>query len=450
LLDRHLARSSEEGPRAAWSFVHGMLRESLELRARESGRAVSHHRACAEMLRGLRGVGVSERLGRHLLEAGDRESALAPLLEGARQRFDAGEFALSSAVLAERDAAMRRLGIAESDARWAEGWVLRSMIDIERGEVDEAARWGARAEESARKHGWRAVLAPALLARSRASRRAGDLAGANDQAREAIACYSALEDPRGVPRALHTLGVVCLMRGELDAARESQERALEMYRRIGDEAGEADCMHESAILHQQLGDMTTAVSLSQRAGALYEKLGMRGGLANALVSQGEFAREQRDFGIAEDFYRRALAIQEALGSANAVISRLNLGLALEGRGHHAEASAVFLEALPVLEKSGWRTMIACVHAELLVCSAHARDWVSWDAHQAAVAHSCAETKIVDLDLANASSKAGALALESGETSRARAAYGLALSQFRALGRPDDEAVIEQLLRTLDR
>ena len=47
-------RYLEEGTRpdvpVPWAFVHGILRESLERRARDAGRWVSHHQACAEML----------------------------------------------------------------------------------------------------------------------------------------------------------------------------------------------------------------------------------------------------------------------------------------------------------------------------------------------------------------------------------------------------------------
>ncbi|HKV13164.1 MAG TPA: protein kinase, partial [Thermoanaerobaculia bacterium] len=46
LVASRLALRAEDG----WSFVHAMLRESLERMAREAGRLPAHHRACAAML----------------------------------------------------------------------------------------------------------------------------------------------------------------------------------------------------------------------------------------------------------------------------------------------------------------------------------------------------------------------------------------------------------------
>ena len=49
MFEYRLARSPQ-GPGFAWSFVHGMLREALVIRAKESGRIVDHHLVCAKLL----------------------------------------------------------------------------------------------------------------------------------------------------------------------------------------------------------------------------------------------------------------------------------------------------------------------------------------------------------------------------------------------------------------
>ncbi len=74
---------------AGWSFAHNMLRESLARTSREAGVWRLHNRACARMLSSRHADSpalIADRLGRYLLEAGETQEALVPLMVGAQHR----------------------------------------------------------------------------------------------------------------------------------------------------------------------------------------------------------------------------------------------------------------------------------------------------------------------------------------------------------------------------
>lgn len=80
LLVARLAEESEEG--FAWS--HRMVPEVLVGHARDAGRIVEHHRACAAHLRVRSAPADAYALGTHLLASGEVEAALEPLIDGMR------------------------------------------------------------------------------------------------------------------------------------------------------------------------------------------------------------------------------------------------------------------------------------------------------------------------------------------------------------------------------
>src|SRR6185295_13701030 len=173
LVASRLALRTEEG----WSFVHAMLRESVERMSREAGRFAAHNRACAAMLaqRAAAGErGVAERLGRHLLLAGERAAALEPLLAGARERRGTSDYPAAQALIAEREEALRELGVAADDPHWGEGWLVRARIQLHQGQLEEVFRWAERAEAGS-SESWTPIRAEALRLLGDAARRRGDL-----------------------------------------------------------------------------------------------------------------------------------------------------------------------------------------------------------------------------------------------------------------------------------
>ncbi len=207
LLRGRLALHTEEG----WSFVHAMLRESVERMARDAGRLASHHRACAAMLRELRTSerGIAERLGRHLLLAGEREAALEPLLAGARERRETSDYPEALSLLAERETALEELDAPAADPRRGQGWVLRARIHLHQGELAEVFHWAERAE-AAGGEDWGSILSEALRLQGDAARRRGDL----DRAAHLYErCIALPENPHGAAASFWGLADVARQRG---------------------------------------------------------------------------------------------------------------------------------------------------------------------------------------------------------------------------------------------
>lgn len=129
---------------SSFQFSHPMLRETLERRARDSGRWPRHNAACAAMIElelDTRRGPVAERLGRHLLEACEHRSALHPLATAARYRLGRGELDLADALIDQYDAATRAIPPAKRQSGGhlsIEG--LRGALTRER----DAARTGSQ------------------------------------------------------------------------------------------------------------------------------------------------------------------------------------------------------------------------------------------------------------------------------------------------------------------
>jgi hypothetical protein len=85
---------------------------------------------------------------------------------------------------------------------------------------------------------------------------------------------------------------------------------------------------------------------------------------------------------------------------------------------------------------------------MLPCDAARRDFASWDAHLDAAIEILKTSDGNDPDLAWAANVAGDLALDAGEHERARAVYEVALAQYRALGRAEETARLEQRIASL--
>ena len=89
------------------------------------------------------------------------------------------------------------------------------------------------------------------------------------------------------------------------------------------------------------------------------------------------------------------------------------------------AAASLAESRDATAVLGWGGLHTCIHAALLPCAAHARDWKAWDEGFAFVSAVLRKTGLTEPDLAWAVSLSADLADAAGEEGRAAAARGLA-------------------------
>ena len=421
LMANRLALRTQDG----WSFVHNMLRETLERMARETGRWPAHNRACAAMLapREAEGErGVAERLGRHFLLAGEWAAALEPLLRGARERRETSDYNLGQALLTQRDEALSALGAAPRDPRRGEGWVLRARIHLHQGSLDEVFRWAGQAVMGGVDGDWAAIRSESLRLLGDAARRRGDL---TEAARLYERCTAVSGDPHGAAGSFWGLGDVARQRGDLARAAALFEQANSLYEEMGDIHGVVDHWIGLADVARQQGDLHNAERFYRKAEGRFAELGNQYGTARGRNGLGEVARMRGDLARAADFYTGALTLLTRLSSADEIFPRVNLALVALAGGDFTAAATSLHECRELLAERGWGGLHTCVRAALLPCAARVRDWQAWDEGYEMVAAVLQESGMTEPDVTWALGLAADLTEAAGDERRAEAARWLA-------------------------
>ncbi len=431
-----------------WHFAHAMLRESVERVARREGRWRAHHRECAAMVRRSGGgVGVAERLGRHLVEAGQLEDAIAPLLVGVRERKRSAGVREALSLLRTCEDAMHALRLPAEDARWGEVHVRRGELGGIQGDLDEADRWCGIALDAAERHGWRAVAVRARIERAEVALVRRDLVAARLALEPALAGARALGEPGLEGRSLQGLGRVASMSWDEAAARQLIDEAISCYTRAADEVAVADCWRNLAGLEQAEGRDDVARALMMRAMEVYQAHGRRHGVASCVNELAELARLSGQLDAAEQGYRRALEMLATLGVARATIPELNLAMVLLARGCFDEARALVVHSRSQLERHAWRPLLGASHVMLACCAAAREDWADWDHQLGKARELLRETGFADPDVAWTAERAGELCADAGRALQAVQAYRVALAQRLLMG---DEPGAERLRGLLAR
>jgi tetratricopeptide (TPR) repeat protein len=431
LFASRLAQPAGDG----WTFVHGMLRESLEREAVEAGRWQEHNRSCAAMLEARYDIdqaGIAERAARHLLAAGDLERAIEPLYKAASQRYDTSEYASAHVLLKEREEALGAVGAPSGDYRWGQGWCLMSAAFNWQGLFDDALTIADRAREAAVANDWSTVLAKATRLQGYAEQQRGNLSRSLDCYEGSLELYEELGDDKGRALALNGLGEVARLRGDNEKSIEHNTEALRLFEALDHDIGVSTCLRGLGVVKQHRNDLSGAADLYERALALYEKTGNLYGVATCLNDLAEVARFEGDIEEAERFYRRSQTMFDTTGSADGILPRLNLGLILLLRDKHVEAREQLEQGREELEQMGRRAILGAIHPALMLCAAKVSDWSAFDEHFHEAVRLLDETALVDADAAWPAQQGAEIALRAGEVERARKAFELALSQWTAL------------------
>ena len=417
------------------SFVHGMLSESLERRARERGRLERWHRACARAL--VRrppasgpASGRSERIGRHLAAAGEGIEAAPLLARAAHERLVICDYGEVHEIARLRDDALAADGVAASDPRRGVGHLLRAEAAVAVGRLDESERWVREAEAAADD----AIVAEITQLRARAALRRGRNEEAAALYRDGLARMEALGNAIGAANCLHGLGDAEKLLGRLEVAIEHYQAALVICEREADtlfasqlRMGLADALRRLDRLDEAVDMLAESIDVARRIGNAFA-------VATGLNTLGDIARARGRLEEADDRYQQCIAELEALASDEATIARLNLGLVQLARARWSEARATFEAARPELEGSDRRGYLAFVLGGLWVCDAGEGAWVDFDARGRALELLLSEVPVFDDDLARRAAEAARRALDANERERAAIAEALGAAQRETLGR----------------
>ena len=420
---------------AGWSFAHNMLRESLARTAREQRQWRPHNRACAKMLQKRHAEAlelVSDRLGRYMLEAGETQEALQPLMVGAQHRTERSEFDVALELVDLYEAALMTLSVGAASPAWGEAWIRRALCHLEKEDFAAADVAAASAEDQAIEHGWTSLLPEIRRVRAHVLRNRGDLDGAERLFQAALVGFQETNSAVKIAGCLRGLGFVANQAGDLVRASDLISRAYALCVDAGREREAADCLQVLGIVAKKRGEPAEAVQCARGALEIYERVGYLRGQAHCHNGLAEVARYEGDFEAAERGYRQSLRLHEALGGDGSV-PRMNLGLVIIKRGRYDDARRELEAVRRRFARAGRRQFEAAANAVLLPCYAAGGEYVEFDIACAAAARILQETNFVESDIAWPAQLAGELLSQAGEIDRARTAWELALGQWTALG-----------------
>jgi len=392
---------------------------------------------------------VTERIARHLLAAGDFAGALPPLFAAATERGEASELSEALVLIDLRARAIGRADLGSDDPSLCEGEVLRSQIEIVRGNLDMAVDGASQVEQIARRvvgapapqqrDRWEAVLVRALMAQAQGVYERGEQSRAVNYYQQARVRAEERGDIPAIVRSIQGLADAAYRLGDLDGAARLYGEGLVRAQEAKLETAMAEAHWGIGYVALWKADYESARVHFLEQRRLLTAQGNQLGIARATNGLGELARLEGDLETAERDYRRALSLHHAIGSSGTLVTRLNLALVLLIREDHAAAERLLTPLLRELNRSGERGHLTAAHCQLLPCRAAARDWEGWDRDLAMAEKLLEETALKDGDVALSLELAGELAQKNGQPVRALRALEQANDQWQILGRTDKQA-----------
>lgn len=469
LLRARLARPLPRG----WAFIHNMLREVLLDQARRAGRLSRHHRACARLLASVRTPELQERLGLHLLHAGDHRMAFAHLMSAARTLDQRGISRAASRVVTTAAAALDQLDVPREDRRRCACQILRAQIEIRR---HDPRRWldeMAAMRDIAQQQGWRELEAEALWVLGEAYQKSDRLDEARTCLESGLALSVTLQLPRLHQEILVALALMRLRRSDQEGARPLLLQVLGMpvlsdaptvqlvallnlasIARIMGQLEDAERYAQDAIARGQARGCLDIVSHGHLImGAIADRRGNLGASADhlqeslrivrrtgkfraislTLNSIGEIARRQQRLDAAERAYLSSLSWAEASGRPLEP-PQINLALVRIRQQRFSEAHQMLEEVRQQMHQLGERFVSWHCQAFMLSALAGMGDWAGFDHNLAAVLAEEDGQKHINEDIAEEAALAGEYALQAGHTQRALAAWRLSRAHWAGLQR----------------
>ncbi len=372
LVGLRLAERTEIGFR----FAHGMLREALLERGQAARRLASHHRSCAAMLRASASPD-PERLGRHLLGAGELEEAITPLLAGVEQRQNTSGYRSALALLARAEDALRDLALPATDVRWAEVWNQRATLYTELGQLDQAERWALRVLAHGDREGWAHPAVQSRLCLGRVHLSRGEWREAEHEFQRVNELAS---DPIQAGWAMAYRALLAGRSGQAARRKQFTAEAVRRLRRAGSSRALGACWQVVGTSCRMEGQLAQAEESLSRSLKLYRKLGHLFGMAEALAELGEVARARGEHAQATQHYVDAIHYYELTGSTRVVYPRVHLALVRMEAGRYREAHDLLATVRLQLGRQGRELAVDGLSVFQLAAAAGMADWEEFD-HQ---------------------------------------------------------------------
>lgn len=430
MVDQRLAVRNERG----WSFVHGMLRASLERRSREAGRIEQAHSAVADALREIESnpsPAMLTRIGRHLAEAGRSEEALGPLFGGARRLSLRGELPGAQAAIrlylktaSRANVHPRHLVLGEIE--FAD--ILAMRGDGGAREVLEKARVAAT------EFGEWALLVRAYFVKSQIELRDGQYSDARD-AMEAAFDLARRHGVNISPEMnLHHADTLAYM-GRIDDAEGFYREAEEAFRTRGDDEGRAGCEYGLGWIALTRREYARAESILRASMRRYAGVGNRqkerevnNALADTMRLAGRVEQARR-------MYLDILNLDKAERAIPSASLYLNLAMVEIACGD-LKAAEKWLSRLDKGKvKLEPRTRLFERIVRVLIAS-HRGNWLEFDTFWDGLIDEFLEVGGIEFDIVDALEQAGYNAAARGESERAVALLEILEPAWKRLGQHD--------------
>lgn len=427
LVARRLATPEVSG----WSFQHGMLRETLERSAVESGRADRIYRAAGDIADATTDP---YRVAEFYVRAGELEHAITNLLAA----IDVGMLTMgidqSLQVVEMIDELLDEVGAAPGDPR--RGRAFAASVEILRlsGDVPRAMARATELVELAEEYGWGREAGYGhvhlgVLSEITSAERSVILHHFDD----ALALFDEEDDDAGRAHAYRALARYHLGVGNPAVASNLILKAHDIVERLEDTDGIIECLVALGKARLAEDDMGAARDSFERAARAAEKYQLRLLLAEALDGLGQVAQEEGDLDSARANYSRAQALWLATGSQNAHIAGVHLALLLLEQEDYEPAQLALLETHQLVVAGTLPQVGQIVDAGLMVCAAVAGDEEMFDTLNRELRALLRQTPAPDMKVPEVTFLAGRKWAEAGDRARARKAYDVARNVFLAIG-----------------
>ncbi len=442
LLDARLAERRPTG----WAFVHPMLRETLAGNSRRQCRWAGHHAAIIEMLRAIRSSDPG-RIGLHLIQAGQVQEAIDPLIASFPVRLRQRGVSSASAVYLPLKHAMEQVDLPESDVGWAVLWRYQSMLIRHQSTPGEARAWAERAQELAETSGDVEEWARCAYELASVKEQCGELEDGLWVLQKAAArLLRAGKRGSVLAWVLSRMALLARMMNRLDDADRwsSQCAALAERNPVADPELQGTTLIEMGVIASRRGQLERALQLFDEAEPLIAKTKSGGTLANLENNRGNVLKELGRLDEAEERFEASASAYDVLGY-DAFIPRLNLILVRMRQSRHVEAAHI-ADSLLHHRRSPSRVNEALAALCRAVCDAAMGEWAGFQRRYHPAVEALRNARFVDPDLVFLLQHAGGYAEHAAQTDAASALWFFVREQAAAMG---DEAGVAAASLTLE-